>query len=233
MPRPEDSTLHHSCLTSPSAMPTRPRRLGRRGAIPPQPIRPAAAAHTRLLPFDDAQGAVGSEGTSAGGPCEPRYVGAGDCRALASFLLFPSGMRTTPFVPIAIGIGIAIVGAMGAGCTAEVTSEPAYAPAPPPPAPVAEEEIVYDVEPPVVDIEAYPSAVYGGVTVYYVGGVWYRRGPSGWGRYRVEPPGLARVRVAHAHETHWARQGQPRPAPGAAELQRRGRPAPAHREERR
>jgi hypothetical protein len=137
---------------------------------------------------------------------------------------------------ILVSIAIAMVGAMGAGCTAEVAAEPVYAPAPPPPAPVAEEDVVYDVEPPVVDIEAYPSVVYGGVTVYYVGGVWYRRGPNGWGRYRVEPPGLARVRVAHARETRWAHEGPPRPAAaGAAELQRRGRPAPrpAHREERR
>ncbi len=122
---------------------------------------------------------------------------------------------------------------MSAGCTARVTTDPVYAPAPPPPAaPVAEDDVIYDVEPPVADIEAYPSAVYGGVTVYYVGGVWYRRGPNGWGRYRVEPSGLARARVAHAREARWAREGQPRPAPpGRAEIQRPARPE--HRQERR
>jgi hypothetical protein len=146
------------------------------------------------------------------------------------------GMRTH----ILVSTAIAIVGAMAAGCTAQVTEDPAYAPAPPPPAPAAEEDVIYDVEPPVADIELYPSVVYGGVSVYYVGGVWYRRGPNGWGRYSVEPPGLARVRVAHAREARWAHEGPPRPAPrGAAELQRRARPAPRpaprpeHREERR
>ncbi len=141
-------------------------------------------------------------------------------------------MRNHILVSIAIGIAL-VGGAMVAGCTGQVTAEPVYAPAPPPPA--AEEDVVYDAEPPVVDIEAYPSTVYGGVSVYYVNGFWYRRGPHGWGRFRVEPPGLARVSIAHAHETRWARQGQPRPArPGAAELQRREHPEhPEHREERR
>jgi hypothetical protein len=125
---------------------------------------------------------------------------------------------------------------MATGCTAQVTSEPAYAPGPPPPPvfvseapPPDSEEVVVDVEPPVVNIEAYPSAVYGGVTVYYVGGVWYRRAPHGWARYRDEPPGLARVRVAHTREARWAREGAPRPAPrSATEMQRPSRPA--HRE---
>jgi hypothetical protein len=83
----------------------------------------------------------------------------------------------------------------------------------------------------VVDIEAYPSVVYGGATVYYVGGAWYRRGPNGWGRYRVEPTGLARVRVAHGGDARWVREGQPRPAPpGAAEIQRPPPPRSERRE---
>lgn len=153
-------------------------------------------------------------------------------------------MRT----PILLSPAVALVTALASGCYGQVTAEPAYAPAPPPPpAPVvvseappppaapqppAEEEVVYEAQPPIVNIEAYPSVVYGGVTVYYVGGVWYRRGPNGWGRYRVEPPGLARERRAHAADVRWRREGEPRPAPpGAAEIQRPERPA--RREERR
>jgi hypothetical protein len=133
-------------------------------------------------------------------------------------------------IPILLSAAVALVAPMGAGCTGEVTAEPAYAPAPPPPPPpYAADDVYYDVQPPVVDIEAYPSVVYGGATVYYVGGVWYRRGPNGWARYRVEPPGLARYRVAHAGDARWAREGAPRPAPpGAAERQR---PPPPERRE--
>jgi hypothetical protein len=130
-------------------------------------------------------------------------------------------------IPILLSAAVALVAPMATGCTGEVTTEPAYAVAPPPPPPPAvADDVVYDVQPPVVDIEAYPSVVYGGATVYYVGGAWYRRGPNGWGRYRVEPAGLARARVAHARDARWVREGEPRPAPpGAAEIQRPPRPA--------
>ncbi|HLK40526.1 MAG TPA: hypothetical protein VKU41_27425 [Polyangiaceae bacterium] len=135
-------------------------------------------------------------------------------------------------IPILLSAAVACVAPTAIGCTGEVTAEPAYAPAPPPPrpappppAPAVQDDVIYDVQPPVADIEAYPSVVYGGATVYYVGGVWYRRGPNGWGRYRVEPRGLTRLRVAHAHDARWAREGGPRPAPpGAAEIQRPARP---------
>jgi hypothetical protein len=146
---------------------------------------------------------------------------------------------------VLVSTGAALLAATVGGCT--VMAEPAAAPPPPPPAPVyaseapappppaappvAEDDaVVYDdAPPPATDIEAYPSVVYGGATVYYVGGVWYRRGPRGWARYRAEPPDLARVRVAHARDARWARQGAPRPAPpGAAQMQRR--PAPPARE---
>lgn len=147
--------------------------------------------------------------------------------------------------PLVRYTAIALVASMATGC--EVTAQPAYSPppppppapvvasepAPPPPAPpppaVAEDEddVIYDAPPPVANIEAYPSVVYGGATVYYVGGVWYRRDPRGWARYRVEPPNLARVRTAHAREARWARQGEPRPAPpGVAQMQRPPPPAP-------
>jgi hypothetical protein len=143
----------------------------------------------------------------------------------------------------------ALTAAVTSGCTGQITAEPTYAPAPPPPpapigeapappppapprppAPVVEDDdVVYDAPPPVANIETYPSVVYGGTTVFYVGGIWYRRAPNGWARYRTEPPGLARARAAHARDPRWAREGTPRPAPpGAAQMQRQ--PAPPARE---
>lgn len=143
-------------------------------------------------------------------------------------------MRTRILLSSAIALGVAVT-----GCAARLESEPVVASAgPPPPAPVVvseapppppavDDDLVYDVEPPAVNVELYPSVVYEGTTVYYVGGVWYRRGLRGWARYRAEPEGLTRVRVAHGGDARWAHEGAPRPpAPGAAEMQRRSRPAP-------
>jgi hypothetical protein len=78
----------------------------------------------------------------------------------------------------------------------------------------------YLPEPPVADVDTYPTAIYGGVTVYYVGGLWYRRGPRGWARYRVEPPELARERAAHERDPRWVRARQAPSRPGVAERQR-------------
>ncbi len=139
-----------------------------------------------------------------------------------------------------------------AGCTGTLTTEPvapgppppppppavAYAPPPPPPpqaqlappppppAPPAVEDVDYVPDPPAVDIDTYPTAVYGGTTVYFVGGAWYRRGPQGWGRYRVEPPELARERASHNRDPRWVRARQAPPRPGVAERQRPERRPP-------
>ena len=53
-----------------------------------------------------------------------------------------------------------------------------------------ETDVAYDDAPPVDDVEDYPSVVYEGAPVYYVGGVWYRHDPRGWGVYRREPQAL-------------------------------------------
>jgi hypothetical protein len=82
------------------------------------------------------------------------------------------------------------------------------------------DDVEYAPDPPVVDIETYPTAVYGGTTVYFVGGVWYRRGPQGWGRYRAEPPELARERASHERDPRWVRARQAPSRPGVAERQR-------------
>jgi hypothetical protein len=75
-------------------------------------------------------------------------------------------------------------------------------------------DVVYVDAPPVVDIQAYPTVSYGGADVYFVGGLWYRRGPRGWAYYRREPPDLGRQRQEHLqrdHDQRWAAQ------PAAAE----------------
>jgi len=88
-----------------------------------------------------------------------------------------------------------------------------------PPAAQVDVEVIYDPQPPVVDIETYPSVVYEGAPVYYVGGRWYRHGPRGWAYYRQEPPELGRQRVAHEREPRWVqardvpRRGPERIAP--------------------
>jgi hypothetical protein len=73
------------------------------------------------------------------------------------------------------------------GCTTGVYSRPVRVD------PISGDEVVYvDTAP--RDIELQPHYYYGGSYVYYVDGRWYRRGPSGWGYYRQEPPALTRQR---------------------------------------
>jgi hypothetical protein len=123
---------------------------------------------------------------------------------------------------------------LSVGCTGTLTTEPvgppppppavAYAPPPPPPEaqpapPPPNEDVEYVPEAPAVDIETYPTAVYGGTTVYFVGGLWYRRGPRGWARYRVEPPDLARDRAAHDRDPRWVRARRVPSRPGVTERQ--------------
>jgi hypothetical protein len=92
---------------------------------------------------------------------------------------------------------------------------PEYVEAPAPVPVVATGEIDYEPAPPVDDVETYPSVVYEGVPVYYVGGAWYRHDAHGWGAYRHEPPELARQRGLHENEPRWvvARQRHPQPMP--------------------
>ncbi len=87
-------------------------------------------------------------------------------------------------------------------------------------------DVVYEPQPPVVDIETYPYVVYGGVNVYFVGGRWYRHGGDGWGYFRNEPPELGRQREMHDHDARWTRAAQAR---GRMEPERAGaaeHPAP-------
>jgi hypothetical protein len=117
--------------------------------------------------------------------------------------------------------------ALGAGCTGGVYAGPANTDGPPAAygAP-SDGDVVYVQDAPVVDIEAYPSAMYGGDYVYLVEGRWYRRGPRGWAYYRQEPPELGREREerwGRDHDPRWDRggdqQGQGRPRMGATEAQ--------------
>jgi len=130
-----------------------------------------------------------------------------------------------------------------AGCTGQVYAGPAN-PAnvevqPLVAAPVEDDgDVVYVQDPPVVDIESYPTEFYGGVQVYYVGGYWYHHGPRGWAYYRQEPPELGRERQAHwqrDHDQRWADQRggehggqaqQPEQRPGVTEAQPPDRRAP-------
>jgi hypothetical protein len=121
-----------------------------------------------------------------------------------------------------------VVTALGAGCYAGVYPELSLAGGPSAVAgPVANEgDVVHAEEPPVVDIESYPSVLYGGVTVYYVGGRWYQRGPRGWAYYRQEPSELGRRR-----EEQWTRYHDPRwrDPRGAAQRSQDQRVPPAER----
>jgi hypothetical protein len=113
----------------------------------------------------------------------------------------------------------AVVG-FGVGCSGWVAAGPAPAPAPapvvyaaPPPvaaAPVDDNgDVVAVADPPVADIEAYPSVVYGGATVYFVDGRWYRRGPRGWAYFRHEPVELGRQREEHARrDPRWGERDE-------------------------
>jgi hypothetical protein len=95
------------------------------------------------------------------------------------------------------------------GCTSYAA--PAYVEGPAVVAGPAEydADLVYTQDLPVVDIESYPSASYGGVDVYYVSGRWYRRGPRGWAYYRQEPNELGRQREEHWQHDHDQRWAQP------------------------
>ncbi len=142
-------------------------------------------------------------------------------------------------------IAVAVL-ALGEGCAGQVYAGPANVEGPPPVAGPVEDDgdVVYVQGPPVVEIETYPSVVYGGLSVYYVDGLWYQRGPRGWAYFRREPAELDRQRQEHwgrDHDPRWGDQrgaehrGQdvraapPAQRPGAAEGQspeRRGPPAP-------
>lgn len=119
---------------------------------------------------------------------------------------------------LAIGsrtFALAVLGMVGTGCAGDMYTRPV---APPPAGYGTRAEYVQsplpdDVDtqvarvpsPPVVDIESYPSVVYDGAAVYYVGGVWYRQGAHGWSYYRQEPQELRRQRQAHEQDPRWAR----------------------------
>src|ERR1019366_6736709 len=129
-----------------------------------------------------------------------------------------------------MGRGVLIASAamlLGLGCAAQPGPDPyarpPSAPAYPPSAygygeapvePVApeavESDVSYDAGPPVVDIETYPSVVYEGMPVYYVGGMWYRHDARGWGSYRTEPAELGRQRQQHGSDARWVRAGEQR-----------------------
>jgi hypothetical protein len=133
--------------------------------------------------------------------------------------------RTIRALPLLSAAGLALALATAPGCEAEVT--PAGAPvgyAETTAGPGAPDDVIYEQDAPVVDIDAYPTDTYGGVTVYYVGGTWYRHDERGWGRYRQEPPELAHTREAHASDPRWI---QARERPPAAQQVNRGSQAPA------
>jgi hypothetical protein len=72
------------------------------------------------------------------------------------------------------------------GCTAQAQVQPATVSV------VTEEELVVDAAP--VNVYTYPHAEYGGATVYYVEGRWYRPRGNRWSYYRSEPAALVRHR---------------------------------------
>lgn len=80
--------------------------------------------------------------------------------------------------------------------------------------------MVYVQAPPAEDMGTYPTVVYGGVNVYYVGGLWYERGPRGWAYYRQEPPALGRQREEHFGRDHDPRWSDPRGAANRGQTQR-------------
>jgi hypothetical protein len=104
---------------------------------------------------------------------------------------------------------------------------PPAEPAPPPPVQPVDDtvatDVVYEPDPPFVDIETYPSVVYLGAPVYFVGGRWYRHDARGWGYFRAEPPELAHNRALHERDPRWVRARQVRPR---APAPRRGVTAP-------
>ncbi len=107
--------------------------------------------------------------------------------------------------------------ACGAACACRVTVDPSAAIALPA-SPDVDADLIYDPDGPADDIVGYPSVVYGGVTIYFVEGRWYRYGREGWGYLRREPAELARLRELHQREPRGARRAETW-APGAAERQ--------------
>lgn len=57
---------------------------------------------------------------------------------------------------------------------------------------VADDEVYVDAAP--VNVYTYPHTEYGGTTVYYVNGHWYRPRGNRWSYYRAEPAALTRHR---------------------------------------
>jgi hypothetical protein len=121
--------------------------------------------------------------------------------------------------------------ALGAGCTGRVYAGPPNVQAQTFVAAPAQDDgaVVYVAEPPVVDVESYPMAFYGGFNVYYVDGRWYQRSPRGWAYYRDEPSELGRQRQERWGQDHDPRWGDARGADrqgrqdqGAPASQRRG-----------
>ena len=82
--------------------------------------------------------------------------------------------------PAAVVLGAVSLG----GCYGYASTEP-------PPPVYATTEVT---SAPVVDIEAYPSTVYEGRTVYLYNNRWYYRNGSRWTYYQNEPPVLERHR---------------------------------------
>jgi hypothetical protein len=134
-------------------------------------------------------------------------------------------MRKRIVAAITGGVWLALLGSVmlagGAGCASGLTVDRSAASSSAfPPAVVASSDVdadlVYDPDGPADDIVGYPSVVYGGVTIYFVEGRWYRYGKNGWGYLRSEPAELARLREMHEREPRVARRPDP---PGVAERQ--------------
>jgi hypothetical protein len=150
----------------------------------------------------------------------------------AGGIRFLGPLFATAVVALAAGCQAGIRGSAGAPVVAE------QPPAEPPPLVVAsanvDDDLVYEPQAPVDDIEGYPFVVYGGVNVYFVDGRWYRHDRGRWGYFRNEPPELGRQREMHDHDARWARapEAPPRTAPehpGVTERQGSGHAAPPGR----
>jgi hypothetical protein len=135
---------------------------------------------------------------------------------------------------------VSAVVVFGAGCAGQAYAGPAGAEGPPLVAGSTENDgdLQYVQAAPAEDMGVYPSVMYGGVDVYYVGGLWYERGPRGWGYYRQEPRELGRQREEHFrrdHDPRWSDQrgaaNRGQPGHGAAPAQREGVTAAQGREQ--
>lgn len=145
-----------------------------------------------------------------------------------------SRLRTATCGALLFGFAVTLFGSACVPVAAEPVgappSTPAYAPppaaygaAPATDSEGVEDDVAYDESVPVDDIETYPSIVFDGAPVYYVGGTWYRHDRRGWGVYRREPQGLAQQRARHERDPQWVRAAQrpasPAPRPAAPEPQ--------------